>query len=411
MKDKLKAVLKYPAVLLFFAFILFYSLADSMVNNRRESELENRKLAQKPAMTVKNLLATKETEKFSYLYEQYINDQFLGRDNWISLKSRAESVLLKTENNGVLYGKEGTMYQKFFTLDEAAGGGTQLEVNIENVRRFVARHPGLVKVMIVPSADMVTTDKLPLAAPFVEEGPWMERMAQAFGGDALFLDPTGTLREHADEYLFYRTDHHWTTSGAYYAYLQYAGAVGKTGAAAAALVPTQVEDFFGTLYSKTKLYNAQADLLAYYPQLDGRMTIVQLLDQADREAVQQAYQAGQMTEEAYAQVSDRVVDLYETDKLSTRDKYAMFLYGNNGFSRIEGEGEGKVLVIKDSYANCFVPFLTADYAQIDVVDLRSLKGATVDSLIAENSYDDVLVLYNFQSFSSDTNLVLLNMGG
>lgn len=85
-------------------------------------------------MTVKNLLATKETEKFSYLYEQYINDQFLGRDNWISLKSRAESVLLKTENNGVLYGKEGTMYQKFFTLDEAAAGGTQLEVNIENVR-------------------------------------------------------------------------------------------------------------------------------------------------------------------------------------------------------------------------------------------------------------------------------------
>lgn len=91
--------------------------------------------------------------------------------------------------------------------------------------------------MIVPSADMVTTDKLPLAAPFVEEGPWMERMAQAFGGDALFLDPTGTLREHADEYLFYRTDHHWTTSGAYYAYLQYAGAVGKAGAAAARACP------------------------------------------------------------------------------------------------------------------------------------------------------------------------------
>ena len=114
------------------------------------------------------------------------------------------------------------------------------------------------------------------------------------------------------------------------------------------------------------------------------MTIVQLLDKADRDAVQQAYEAGQMSEEAYAQVADRVVDLYEADKLSTRDKYAMFLYGNNGFSRIEGEGKGKLLVIKDSYANCFVPFLTADYAQIDVVDLRSLKGTTVDALIAEN---------------------------
>ncbi|MBC5580240.1 hypothetical protein H8S23_01835 [Anaerofilum sp. BX8] len=410
MKNKLKAILKYPAILLFFAFILLYSVADSMVNDRRESELENRKLAQKPAMTVKNLLAAKETEKFSYLYEQYINDQFLGRDGWISLKSRAESVLLKTENNGVLYGKDGTMYQKFFVLDTAAGGGTQLETNIENVRQFIARHPGLVKVMIVPSADMVVTDKLPLAAPFVDEAPWMAQMAQVFAGDAVFLDPTQTLRGHADEYLFYRTDHHWTTLGAYYAYLQYAGAAGRDAASAAGLVPTQVGDFLGTLYSKTKLYNAQADLLSYYPQLDGQMTIVQLLDKADRDAVQQAYEAGQMSEEAYAQVADRVVDLYETDKLSTRDKYAMFLYGNNGFSRIEGEGKGKVLVIKDSYANCFVPFLTADYAQIDVVDLRSLKGTTVDALIAENSYDDVLVLYNFQSFSSDTNLVLLNRG-
>ena len=86
----------------------------------------------------------------------------------------------------------------------------------------------------------------------------------------------------------------------------------------------------------------------------------------------------------------------------------MFLWGNNGFSRIAGTGSGKVLVIKDSYANSFVPFLLGDYGTIDVVDLRSLKSTTVDELIAQNGYDNVLVLYNFQSFSSDTNLVLLN---
>ncbi len=120
---------------------------------------------------------------------------------------------------------------------------------------------------------------------------------------------------------------------------------------------------------------------------------------------------GTMSEEEYAQARDRTVDLYETDKLSMRDKYAMFLYGNNGFSRIDGERRGQGADRQGQLCQLLYPLPAADYAQIDVVDLRSLKGATVDSLIAENGYDDVLVLYNFQSFSSDTNLVLLNMGG
>ncbi|MEG1932465.1 MAG: DHHW family protein, partial [Pygmaiobacter sp.] len=94
-------------------------------------------------------------------------------------------------------------------------------------------------------------------------------------------------------------------------------------------------------------------------------------------------------------------------KLDTRDKYAMFLHGNNAFSRIEGRGEGKILVIKDSYANCFVPFLTEDYAQVDVIDLRSFK-ASVDRVMEENVYDNVLILYNFQSYHEDQNIVKLN---
>ena len=104
------------------------------------------------------------------------------------------------------------------------------------------------------------------------------------------------------------------------------------------------------------------------------------------------------------------MNLYETDKLAVRDKYAMFLYGNNGFCRIAGSGEGKLMIIKDSYANSLIPFLLNNYAQIDVVDLRYLRDATVDELIEREGYDDLLVLYNFQSFSSDTNLVLLNSG-
>ena len=86
----------------------------------------------------------------------------------------------------------------------------------------------------------------------------------------------------------------------------------------------------------------------------------------------------------------------------------MFLHGNNGYSTIEGNGTGSILVIKDSYANCFIPFLTANYAKIGVVDLRNFKSIDPDALMEQEGYNQVLLLYNFQSFKSDGNLVYLN---
>ena len=92
-----------------------------------------------------------------------------------------ELMLLKVENNGVVYGKDGTMYQKFFTLQEAATSGLQIDANIDALSAFVARHPGLATVMIVPSADTILTDLLPAGAPFVEEEPWLEKISDALG--------------------------------------------------------------------------------------------------------------------------------------------------------------------------------------------------------------------------------------
>lgn len=389
MKEKWKALLRHPAVIIFCGFIVLFSLADNRANNRDFSELENRKLAKKPAATRSNLLAVEEDKKFSYLYETYVNDQFLGRDTWISLKSRAEGLLLKTENNGILYGDEGTMYQKFYTVDEK-----QLEKNNEAVERFMSRHPGLVQVMIVPSADMVSPNAP--SAPFVNETPYLKEMSDRFSKDGAFIDLLPTFTAHNAEPLYYATDHHWTTDGAYLAYQTFAGTVDKGAFAPQAHKATTVSGFFGTLYSKSKLYSAVPDTLTYYSDLANPMSILQ---GGTLEEQQLAASAG---------LESKSVDLYDESKLEIRDKYAMFLYGNNGFSRVEGNGAGKVLVIKDSYANCFVPFLTADYAQIDIIDLRNLRSS-IDKIIAENGYDDVLILYNFQSYQTDRNLPGLNL--
>ncbi|MEG0803967.1 MAG: DHHW family protein [Pygmaiobacter sp.] len=247
--------------------------------------------------------------------------------------------------------------------------------------------------MIVPSADRISS-KTP-SAPFVDEAPYFERMKAAFSKDGQWIDLTQEFCDKTEE-LYYHTDHHWTTSAAYLAYLDYMKAIGRT----PAFVPAQhpcatAEGFFGTLYSKSKLYHATADTLDYYPDLTARMILKQGATKQDEEIA------------AAAGLKDEIVDLYDESKLDTRDKYAMFLHGNNAFSRIEGRGEGKILVIKDSYANCFVPFLTEDYAQVDVIDLRSFK-ASVDRVMEENVYDNVLILYNFQSYHEDQNIVKLN---
>ena len=150
------------------------------------------------------------------------------------------------------------------------------------------------------------------------------------------------------------------------------------------------ENFYGTHYSKARTWNAVPDTITYY-DLPNSLTIYNVTA------------AGQPAD-------GQTAGLYDTDKLNVYDKYAMFLHGNNGLSRIEGDGTGRILVIKDSYANCFAPYLTANYAQIDVVDFRNYNYG-LDQLIADNDYDQILVLYSFDSFKSDPYLYRAGVAG
>ena len=205
-----------------------------------------------------------------------------------------------------------------------------------------------------------------------------------------FVDVRPTLTAHKSEYIYYRTDHHWTSLGAYYAYSQLCQTLGLTPFDTAAHTALTADGFYGTHYAKARTWNAVPDVITYY-------------DLANTLTVWNVTAAGQPTE-------GQTTGLYDTEKLSVYDKYAMFLHGNNGLSRVQGNGSGRILVIKDSYANCFVPYLTANYADIDVVDFRNYNYG-LDKLIADNGYDQILVLYNFDSFKSDPYLYRAGVQG
>ena len=384
-KKGLSSLKQYPVLVAFGLFFLALFVLDLATPDRAYSEMENTALTQRPKLTA---VSVDGLNSYFTNYTKYVKDQVFGRDQWISLQSLAETTLFqKEQSGGILLGKEHMMFvRRYRTLpsEEKTWGK-----NLAAIQSLSERYPGKVNFMLVPSASVIYPENLPAGVPQVDEE---ERINEANWAlqNGRFLNVIGALAEHKDEYIYYRTDHHWTTLGAYYAYEQFCKELGLTLFDRSAHTAETAENFYGTHYSKARTWNAEPDTITWY-DLQNRLTIWNVTG------------PGQPTE-------GTETGLYDTDKLNVYDKYAMFLHGNNGLSRIQGDGTGKILVIKDSYANSFVPYLTANYAAIDVVDFRNYNYG-LDQLIEANGYDTILVLYSYSSFTSDPYLYRAGVAG
>ena len=346
----------YPLLILGAVIVFGFSLVNLVFPKRDQLELENRKAAQSPAFSASALLDGSWQSGFS----RWMQDQFALRDVWVNTQRAADEVVFqKAEEGGIL----------------------------QAVSDFAAAHPGKVTFLLAPSASVIYPEELPAGAPMVDENAMLDDIFAAVGQSASVLDLRPTFTADKDEYLYFKTDHHWTPNGAYRAYEQFCALKGLTPFDRSAHDAITVPDFQGTHYSATRLWNVENDEITYYP-LKNPMTIYRITGEA-------AYEP------------ETTENLINTQKFDTRDKYAAFLDGNNGYSVIEGDGEGSILVVKDSYANSFIPYLTANYGKIGVVDFRNFKYG-LDSTIEKEGYDEVLILYNFQTFIADSNLIYIS---
>jgi len=336
--------------------------------------MENRYLSQMPDFSFKGIMDSSE-KGFAQRFEKYANDQFAMRDGWIALKSRCEALLGKIENNGIIYGEDDYMFEKYRSYDEA-----RLERNISLLETFSDMNADIDKyVMIVPSSYCVLSDKLPQGTGNIDQLPLIDGLQNRLEASGYIpIDVKESLLEHGKEEIYYRTDHHWTTQGAWYGYHSFAEQAGFTAVVPENSLKKTAEGFWGTYFSKAQKHDAVADVIDYYDLSVDSVTI-------------------------NGESKDGMYDLAQLD---VRDKYAMFLYANNGVTVIENskaELDKTVMVIKDSYANCFTPFLTQNYSKIVVIDLRSLPTG-LNQIIKEQEIDDLLVLYSFSNLASDTNL-------
>lgn len=362
--------------------LLGLAIANLVWPKRDMIELENRKAAQFPAFSVEALLDGRWQSGFA----RWMQDQFLLRDAWINTQRAADEIVFqKAEEGGILLGKDQWMFTKLFTIDDATR--QQTAKNVQAVAEFAARYPGKVTFLLAPSASVIYPEALPAGAPMADENALLDDIFAQVGESAAVIDLREPFTARRDEYLYFKTDHHWTTNGAYRAYEQFCALKGLTPFDRDAHEAVTVEDFQGTHYAATRLWDVENDTITYYP-LPNQMTIYNITGEAQYEP---------MTTE----------NLINADKFATRDKYAAFLDGNNGYSVIEGDGKGSILVVKDSYANSFIPYLTANYEKIGVVDFRNFKYG-LDSTIEREGYDEVLILYNFQTFIADTDLIYIS---
>lgn len=379
MKQLWKKINRSPLPVIFGILMLVIFCADMIISRRDFSELENRKLAQRPILTWDGLIDL----SFSKNYETYINDQFVLRDNWIDMKSRLEFALGKLENNGILYGEDGFLFEKMSVYDKE-----KVEGNLRFLHTFAENSPYPVALMMIPNSFEVYKDKLPMGIQLVDESELFRQIYEDFEDVADCIDVTSPLIESGRMDLYYHTDHHWTSQGAYLAYESLAKHWNLTSVPLTDFSENQVPDFYGTYFSKSKYFASHPDTITYYdiPNLSVEVT--------------------SFDEETKMNQVNIYRTLYNASAFDTRDKYAGFLHGNNGKTVIinqspSPEAKGRSLCIfKDSYANSFVPFLTQNYEKIVVIDIRYFSE-TVSEFFKENTFDQVLVMYNFSTFNTE----------
>ena len=364
--------------------------ANALSDDKTFSEVENRPLAQKPVLNADSFQigllnggksGNVMTGKYMADYETYVTDQFVGRDMWVALKSMSERITGKQENNGVYFGAQDTLITRFDAPD-----ADRVSKNISFVQKFAEKAGVPVYFGLVPGAATVWSDRLPAGAPNYDQKQVID---QAAASGLPFVDFYAPLMAHKDEDIYYRTDHHWTSLGAYYGYTAVAEALGFEPVSLDAYTKTTVStEFYGTVFSSSGVRWVKPDVIDTYVPEDG-ITVAE-----------HTYENGKPVEKAR--------ELYVESYLDKKDKYSMFLGGQQplGVVKTPNTDKPKLLLIRDSYSDSLVPFLTPHFSEIHLIDLRYYKMSP-SQYIADNGIDTAMVLYSVPNFTSDTGLIFM----
>lgn len=358
---------------LFFVFILLISISFLIIPPKTVSTEENRLLAQFPEVSVENI----KNGSFMKQFDEYTSDQIAGRNMFVKLSTYVKLAMGQNDINGVI--KQGdTLYAKRDTLNSTEL--EQVEKNIKYVSQFL-RNNSNAYFGLIPTAIDIYDINYPNK---LNQKEFIDNVYSTIKNNT--IDMYTSLYQHRDEPIYYKTDHHWTTRGAYYGFESIAKLLNME-------VPKKnkyeinvlSEKFEGTTQSKLNIFVGYDQIQAW--NLDKYNNYTRIVNDME------SYDS-----------------LYDLEKLSSSEPYAVFLGGNNGkVDLINPNGNGKkILFIKDSYSHCLAPFFLDDYSQVTLIDPRHSGMMGIQSYINQENFDYIIVLYNVENFIASRQLVFLN---
>lgn len=339
------------------------------------SEQENQELERFPKFSKEAVL----DGSFIEGLEAYLCDHFPLRNSFLNIKTQFEKLLGKKEINEVYLAKDGYLIEKY-----------KEPVNNEKVIRVFNSFANSLQtaecyVMLAPTAITIYQDKLPVFVDGSRQEENRQYLMEQM--NTKVIDIGGILKEHASEYpLYYRLDHHWTGYGAYFAYRVFCEELGLPARELEEYQISEItKEFKGTIYSKVCDFSAKGDTITLFQLPEQKLKVT------------------------YVDTEEVTDSLYELEYLDKKDKYSLFLNNIHPLVEIENleiQSQEELVIVKDSYANCFVPFLTEYYRKIYVVDTRYYR-LPISTFINENpAIKNVLILYNMNTIDTD-----LGVGG
>lgn len=360
---------------IFFLFFLMILVGiNGIAPDRESSELENRTLAQKPKVTLDGI----KSGKFEEQFETYLSDQAVGRDFFKMLQSNVQYTMGKRLFNDIYAGTDHYLIQGFTSPTKK-----QWEEKVKAINQFQKKQKNCnVYFLLAPTAIGILEEKLPKQAPKSEQLSYIDMFYQSLSKDIKTIDAVNMLQKHKEEPIYYKTDHHWTTLGAYYGYKSAKEVMELKKKEPKRTFYTVANDFQGTLTAGSGIYQDTYDTVEISAAKEQQPMIV-----------------------TYVEEQEKAVSPYKEEALKEHDKYQVFFGGNHSLIQIETavDTERKLLVLKDSYGNSMIPFLTEDFAEITIVDPRYYYD-NLSELIKQQGITDILFLYNANTFFSDTSL-------
>lgn len=367
--------------MIFVSVLAFVFVLNLVVKDKTYSSEENRVFQKAPAFSPAAYLSGRYENKM----DKYATDQFVARDFFIKVKSAGDITMGKLDSNGVFRCRNNYLMEDIVTPAEK-----DVKADLDALKAFHKKYKSKkMYFLLAPTSGNILSEYLPLSVSMRDQNADMDSFFKSI--KKIGIKPVDVrkalIKEKKDKQIYYRTDHHWTTDGAYTAFKEAKKAMKLKSDAEYKAYPVK-NDFVGTLKSKSGFTNGQNDQIKIYLPKDPKKHLESVIH--------------------YNDTKEKTTNFYELGNLKKKDAYTVFGGTNHSLYTVSTPTKKarNLLVIKDSYANCFIPFLTQDYRTITVVDPRYYYE-NIATVMKVNEVDEVLFLYNANTFFSDNYLRMM----